>query len=80
MNEHENSKQYETDRDVLAQLSAVRDTGATNMMDRFGVRSVAAQCDFAALVEFIDGMSRNELDQYMTALEEFPEFEREGER
>ena len=53
--------------EVISQLAAVRETGATNMLDKRGVKDVADQCDFIELCDFIDDASSS---QYMEALEE----------
>lgn len=53
--------------DVIAQLAAVRETGAVNMLDRYGVQRVAEQCGFQELVAFIDDASSQE---YIERLEE----------
>ena len=53
--------------EVISQLAAVRETGATNMLDKRGVKDVADQCDFIELCDFIDDASSS---QYMEALQE----------
>ena len=57
----------EITENVITQLAGVRETGATNMMDKSGVQSVADQCDFHELVVFIEDASNV---QYMEALQE----------
>ena len=47
----DNDSEY--DEEVISQLAAVRESGATNMMSRQGVRRVASEMGFAELVEFI---------------------------
>lgn len=59
---------YTFERDLLTQLYAVRDTGATNMVNIYGVRDVANQCEFDDLVDFCDD-SRRDGARYMAALE-----------
>ncbi len=53
--------------EIITQLAAVRETGATNMMNKRGVKDVADQCDFIELCDFIDEASA---DEYMEALQE----------
>lgn len=57
---------YDTD-ELISQFAAVRDTGATNMVSKHGVRKVAEQCEFNALADFIREASSEE---YMEVLEE----------
>ena len=53
--------------EVINQLAAVRETGATNMLDKARVKDIADQCDFIELCDFIEDSSNA---QYMAALEE----------
>lgn len=51
--EHDTNETYEFSRTLLSQLSAVRDSGAVNMMSASGVQNVAEQLGFAELAEYL---------------------------
>lgn len=50
----------EVSREVLEQLDFVRQSGATNMFDRFGVRDAADFCGFDELIDWINETPRSE--------------------
>lgn len=58
------------DDEVIEQLAIVRETGAVNMMNKGGVKQVAAECDLQELVEFIENASAS---SYMDHLKEMGE-------
>ena len=59
---------YEFDRGLLSELSEIRETGATNMLDTRGVQDVAEQCGFSQTIEFLNDRQRRR-SEYLPALE-----------
>ena len=57
---------YDTDT-LISQFAGVRSTGATNMVDKWGVKDAAEQIGFEELVDFI---SQADNSEYMAVLEE----------
>lgn len=72
--ERELVDEYGYDVDVLAQLAAIRETGAVNMNSIRGVRDVAEQIGFDETVGFIDrvalGGTRHDRTLYLDYLKE----------
>lgn len=76
-NELELVEEHGYRREAVAQLAAVRETGAVNMHNMNGVRHVAASIGFDELVALLDDLDdhpRNErAEAYMAYLEHMAE-------